>query len=471
MKRYGGFLSSVRLPFAFTAITMILASSFALGEPIRYTGFTVMDGQLGTWKFHNARVILTFDSDTKYVETLGTACIGVNAAFNSTGVARVTIADHEKIVTAKFDPNQIFVSFDQDNGGIGFGSFAPGPPFVAASCSNPGSLIPSYPLGLHHGTMDYAQNNDAYASANQEAFPDNLQGTVGFSGTGYTCVGVPRKNCPDATAPLATDHGNLYFSQPYQGYGGQGYLVSLNGALFFQETGESGIPLPASVLAPSGNTAKRSITYHMLLVSDVSLDGELYQNASIHLSFQSRVSRVSELADAGPNGAINTEGAARVDIKAGTRTISASFDPGQIYVYFDPATKSAGFGSFSGGRAYPAILGPTYAHGDPDLLAAVADILTGGTTYYTSPTTDLAHVTDLKHETMLSDYVSSCTDYDFSALVGVCYNLPSSRKLTTNRGDFYLYQPYNVSSNTDPTPQIRSSDNWGIFWTTLDGND
>jgi hypothetical protein len=318
--------------------------------------------------------------------------------------------------------------------------------------------------------MDYAGDTGTDASANQEAFPENLQGNVGFSGTGYTCVGVPRLDCGPAKTPLTTDHGDFYLLQPYQAYDGPGYLASINGAFFFQETVETGLPLPASVLAPSSKRANGSITYHLFLVSDVSFDGKLIQNASIHLSFRSRISDVTQLADSGPNSAINTEGAARVEIKQGARTVSANFDPGQIYVYFDSSTASAGFGSFSGGRAYPAVLAPTYAHGDLDLLAAVADILTGGSTYYTPPTADLAHVTDLKHETMLSDYVSSCTDYDFSLYPGVCYNLPRSRKLTTNRGDFYLYQPYNVSSNSDPTPLMRSSDSWGVFWTTFDAD-
>jgi hypothetical protein len=211
----------------------------------------------------------------------------------------------------------------------------------------------------------------------------------------------------------------------------------------------------------------------MLLVSDVSLDGEPFQNASIHLSFQSRISHVTPLSDAGPNGAINTHGAARVEIKQGARTISANFAPGQIYIYFDSSTATAGFGSFSGGRAYPAALAPTQVHIDTELLAAIADILNGGSTYYSSETADLAHVTDLKHEMMLADYVSSCTDFDFSNYFGVCYNLPSSRRLITDRGDFYLYQPYNMNSfsDLDPKSPVRSSDNFGVFWTTFDARE
>jgi hypothetical protein len=459
---------SASLPFVFTAIAMLLASSSALGEPIKYTGFTITDGQLGTWKFHNARLVLTFESDTNNVQMLAKTCVGTNAAFNSTGVARVTIVDHEKVVTARLNPNQIFVSFDQDEGGVGFGSFGPG--YTAPSCTDPTSLQPAYPLGLHHGTMDGISHLYLGYSANQEAFPVNLQGNVGFSGKGFTCVGIPEQDCEPATVPLITDHGDLFLLQPYtQTSSTDGTNDPLGGAFFFQETGHSGLPLPASVLAPSSTRANGSITYHLLLVSDVSLDGKLYQNASIHLSFQSRISEVTPLADGGPNGAVNTHGQARVEIRQGGRTVSANFEPGQIYVYFDSATASAGFGSFSGGRGYPAVIAPTYVHIDTELLAAVADILTTGSRNYSSATVDLAYATDLKHETMVADYVSSCTDIDFS--LGVCYNLPSSRRLLTDKGDFYLEQPYNVAPYTDPSAEIRNSNNWGVFWTTFAGDE
>ncbi len=474
MKRFRCHLPSAGLSFVITAITMLLASSFALGQPMTYTGFVITDGQLGAWQFHNARVMLTFESDTKYAQTLDDACVGTTAVFNSTGVARVTIVDHERVVTAKLDPRQIFVSFDQEYGGVGFGSFAPGPPFVAASCSNPAALQPGYPLALHHGTMDNAGNtSNTGVSANQEAFPNNLQGRVGFSGTGYSCIGVPRLDCVAATAPLTTDHGDLYLWEPYRAFdsSGPGYLASINGAFFFQEPAGSGIPLPASVLASSANIAHRSITYHMFLVSDVSLNGQLYQNASIHLSFRSRISGVTPLAGAGPNSAINTHGAARVDIKQGGHTVTANFAPGQIYVYFDssPASPGIGFGSFSGGRVYPAALAPTYVHLDTELFAAVVDILNGGSTYYTPETAELAQSIDLKHETMLAEYVSSCTDFDFS--LGTCNNLPNSLRLRTDKGDFYLYEPYNANGFNDPTSLVRSSNNWGVFWTSFDADE
>ena len=63
----------------------------ASAAPVTYTGFTITDGKLGPWEFHNARVYLTFQSDTRNVQfvqypdivdpTKGT----LDAYINSTG--------------------------------------------------------------------------------------------------------------------------------------------------------------------------------------------------------------------------------------------------------------------------------------------------------------------------------------------------------------------------------------------------
>lgn len=437
--------SNVRLFVLATIAPLLMMSALALAQPITYTGFVITDGQLGNWNFYNARVILTFESDTNYVQILP-PCVGTTAAFNSTGVARITIIDHEQVVHAKFDQNQIFVSFDQRFGGVGFGSFGPG--FTAPDCLHPESLQPAYPLGLHHGTMDDAGcPGCTQTSPNQNAFPNNLQGNVGFSGTGYTCVGVPRLECDPATAPLHTDHGDLFLYQPYQDYDDNGFLVSLNGAFFFQQTRYTGSPLPGTALEPSSSVASGAITYHMLLISDVSLNGELFQNASVHLSFQSDTSHVTVPAG---GGVMNDRGVARVEIRKGGRSVSATFARHQIYVYSNPSPISAGFASYAGGPMYPAALAPTFVHIDPELLADF-----GGS--------------DLKSETLLADYVSSCTNFDFFG--GFCVDLTTQPRLITDKGDFYLYEPYNANGFNDPTSIVRSSNNWGLFWATFGGEE
>ena len=98
---------STGLRFLVAALALVLGSSCAVAAPITYTGFLITDGQLGKWSFHNARVILTFESDTTYVQTLDATCVGTTAAYNPTGAARVTIVDHERTVTARLSPNQM----------------------------------------------------------------------------------------------------------------------------------------------------------------------------------------------------------------------------------------------------------------------------------------------------------------------------------------------------------------------------
>jgi hypothetical protein len=451
------------LRVAAAGIVFLLTTTFAASEPITYTGFLITDGQLGAWKFHNARVVLTFESNTKFIQTIPLVCVmNQDVVYDPTGEAWVTIADHQRVVTARFARNQIYASFDQDAGAIGIGSFS-GPPFIPSSCGNPDSLSqPAYPLGLHHGTPDDAGPN---------SFPNNLEGNFGFSGKAYTCAGVPQHTeCDPPNTPLKTDHGDLYLAQPYLEYD-QDFPRTINGGFVIQEMGEyAGSAIPASVLAPSSGAATGHVTYHMFLVSDVSLNGQLFQGASIHLSFRSSTRNVMQ--GAGPNSAMSSRGTATVEIKKDGRTMVAHFAPGQIYVYFDPAT-GVGFGSLSGGPAYPAVLAPTYVHGDTELFAAVSDILINGSSSYgtySQPTIDLAQTTDLKHETMLADFVSSCADFDFGS--GYCKDLSTIPVLETDKGDFQLFEPYNTNGNNDPTTNLlRSSINFGAFWTTFDPED
>jgi len=105
-----------RVPYAVVAV---LWAAVAGAAPVTYTGFTITDGQLGHWKFHNARVYLTFKGDTKDVQfaqvpvdptdpTRGS----VDAYIQQTGVASVTIFSGGKSVHATFAPNQILITSD-----------------------------------------------------------------------------------------------------------------------------------------------------------------------------------------------------------------------------------------------------------------------------------------------------------------------------------------------------------------------
>ncbi len=69
--------AEARHAFPFVVVTLLFVST-ALAAPVTYTGLTITDGQLGSWSFTNARVYLTFQTDTSFVQQ--TQIAGVNVA-------------------------------------------------------------------------------------------------------------------------------------------------------------------------------------------------------------------------------------------------------------------------------------------------------------------------------------------------------------------------------------------------------
>jgi hypothetical protein len=126
--------------------------ALATGQPVTYTGFTISDGQLGTWQFHNARVTFTFLGNTSNVQEISAG--GADISINTTGTAKVLIAAPGRTVGATFAPDQLFVSLDHGTPdpccpsvggrGLGFGSFTATHDFD-----------PAYPLGVEDGTIDW----------------------------------------------------------------------------------------------------------------------------------------------------------------------------------------------------------------------------------------------------------------------------------------------------------------------------
>lgn len=115
---------SLKRALFYLVLTALLGSS-ALAVPITYTGFTITDGKIGTQAFHNARIILTFVSDTANVQL--TTIQGVAVAYNPAGTARINIVGDHLSIQATFAPNQIFISLDQVNAEL---DLAPSPPMV-----------------------------------------------------------------------------------------------------------------------------------------------------------------------------------------------------------------------------------------------------------------------------------------------------------------------------------------------------
>jgi hypothetical protein len=451
------------------ALTTLLLASTALAAPVTYTGFTITDGQLGSWTFTNARVYLTFQTDTQYVQR--TQIEGVDVSYigpfppqqlctgtpTSIGTARVTIVSGRKKVQATFAPNQIFVSIDHDNDGVGFGS------------CGPNGFEPAYPLGLAGGTIFGALNAPAFGpSTDLAALSTDLMHSTAFSGRAWVCVGFPTFGAPcSAPNPLQTDKGDLLLSQPYQAVSPgipPSYGDPLSGGIFSALLdGHSGSDDAANVFPMSSGSVP--ITYNGLLVSDVTIGGQYFTGALVYLSFAADTRTVLPFTDSTSYGFINQTGNAKVTVVAGSRSITADFAPGQIYVYYDIKNSSAGFGSSAGGRGYPLSLTatepPDSIYGfEHSTLGAVADIMRtpADVVNYTPLTRTL--VTDLTNPTTLSGNASSCGALD--PTTAICSSLTPIR-LNTDRGGFYLFEPYTNDSSTTGTQPY--SDNFGIFWT------
>jgi hypothetical protein len=468
------------------AVTVLLLGISAYAAPVRYIGFTITDGKLGAWEFHNARVYLTFQSDTKYVEFLQVpidpndpncqpplnlqTCSTIDINFNQTGKASATIVSGEKVVHATFAPHQVFVSFDlgdtpsfQTGRGVGFGSF---------SATAPGGLEPAYPLGIEDGTLHRIDILRASPSPELAAMPVDLKHDSVFSGRAWICVNFPS----DCQAPnaLATDKGDLYLDLPYFVGSGPPRVTassdSLSTAIFVVQTGKFEDE-SSGVLIPREKTTarfKNPITYHAFVTADASLDGKLYTGAQVYLSFNADVSTAVPYVAGPPNSFINAVGDAHVTIVSGGRAVLAEFDPGQIYVYYDVGHASIGFGSVAGKSGYPLTITAKQDPSDlPHILdgqtsvQAVSDIaLNNDPDAYSPETASL--VTDLTNETALSGPASSCISFD--PTTSFCHDL-TAIPLATDHGPFKLFESYTVDQNGDGSGIFSA--NWGVFWSEL----
>src|SRR3974390_1654780 len=262
---FNRFLHRIALYLLLLVSMMFLMDGTAAAVKVTYKGFTITDGKLGSWQFHNARVYLRFESDTEnvqfiqpYIDPNNPQYGTVDVLINQTGKASVVIVTNGGTVSANFAPNEIFVSLDLGDTfdtphlgarGVGFGS-------VTAT-----GLEPAYPLGVEDGTVDWGDinqdNSDAAASPELAQLPVDLVRPSGLSGRAWSCVGFPN-NCAAAN-PLHTDKGDLYLYQSYT----TAYGSPLSAGFFVTEVGgpaeSSSFKLPANV--PFAR-ASHSITYN-----------------------------------------------------------------------------------------------------------------------------------------------------------------------------------------------------------------
>ena len=198
---------------------MVAGSIAASAAPITYT-FTVtgptgslpIGGSLGAFAFGaNDVVTFTFVGDTADVVSF---TVPINGHEILTGTASITVTDqstHAVLAQGTFlASDAMFVSVDNDNGGIGFGSGG-----VLPTDSNfPGD--PAYPLGI------FAANSY------------DLQSAFSITGDATACVGFPG-GCVTPIA-LATSGGDLIMS-PDSGYS----------ATFTATLGSTPVPEPAAL--------------------------------------------------------------------------------------------------------------------------------------------------------------------------------------------------------------------------------
>lgn len=442
---------SLERAFAYLVVTLLFASS-AFAVPITYTGFTITDGKVGTHAFHNARIILTFVSDTTNVQL--TTIQGVPVAYNPTGNAHVTIVGDKLNIQANFAANQIFVSFDRKNGGVGFGSFAPD-----------GSLQVAYPMAIDGWMVLGALPAGAFLKPSPEeaALSTDLMHNTAFAGNGWTCPTFPlpiNTPCPLPTAPLKTDKGNFYLYEPYE-YPGTGRTI--NAGFFFADLGTFAHTLPANIYVASASATSGPMTYHAFLVADVTLGKNVFKAAKVLFTFVSNSSSVQPISGIDPNAYINRKGTAQVAIMKGSKTVNATFAANQIYVYLSPLTYSMGFGSNSGGGGYPVGIGDggCLCYGGIFTAFGVEDILNypSAASQFTPQVATL--ITDLRNETALGDNAYSCKPFAPHISPG-CSNLKSPPQLMTNQGAFRIYEPYNRTDTTLPVTL-----NGAMFWSSF----
>jgi len=217
-----------------TGFALVLAICVeACAEPVVYTAYVVTDGQLGSLKFSDAPVTMTFRGDASDVTK--TTSGGVVKYRIDEGHATVAVNVQGTTTVARIDKGQVYVHYEVQTGVVGFGSDA---------------ISPYYPLTLscdhNHSNCHYDANGNAYASnqtvsalAKVDAdpaestnyslrvndLPQTLTKSTLLTGYANACfvpyvfqAGSPPCASP-APAPIHTDRGDLYLQDQTLGKG------------------------------------------------------------------------------------------------------------------------------------------------------------------------------------------------------------------------------------------------------------
>jgi len=181
-----------------------LASTVASASPVTYKIFAITDVRFAGTMYHNAQVTLTFIGDTDNVVQLPNSA-PVQGYTISTGEAKLQIVSGGRRIHAHFT-DQLTISVDQTNGGVGFGS------------TFNGNFNPAYPLAID------GSNVGAFGGG---VVPEPDLVTPGsWADHAWSCLGFPvsafnggNGQCPDPSPnnPLHTDRGDFFIYQAYLG--------------------------------------------------------------------------------------------------------------------------------------------------------------------------------------------------------------------------------------------------------------
>ncbi len=254
MKSELGRRSRHRLLRGLIAALIALAWGFpiaALAVPVSYYEDLVggnISGTLNGVPFANSYLFLSFTGDT--ATTIPFSITGASGYENLTGSATFQILDanFNTIGAGNFLPDAgIFISVDNTNGGIGFGSFGLppwDPNFPPPTVIYPGAVL--VPCNVTPNVVTYDLQSDAF-------FADYQLGCVGFPGT-----------CQPGL-PLSTDQGVLTVDQITVG---SGYFQTQTSPVTAMSALKASVAVSASPAAPAGGTPLN----HFQVKASVSLD-------------------------------------------------------------------------------------------------------------------------------------------------------------------------------------------------------
>jgi hypothetical protein len=175
---------------------------------IVYTLQTVADGSIGNHVFYQALVTFRMISNPKSVTTQPSPIDATKLLYENRGNATVTVDDGGTVITAKFEPGEVYVRYDTGAGVAGFGSqISPTYP-VALNCAN--GAYPSdntYTVDCLQGAAwDYLNVNDSFGifhggtlaqlsdpqdpSAGVTGLPQSLSQPTLLTGSTHTCAGA-----------------------------------------------------------------------------------------------------------------------------------------------------------------------------------------------------------------------------------------------------------------------------------------